>query len=95
MDSVDVTLADFDQTWAELETKATVLHQALKTLRLALRPLLSGDVKQPYHGWDDASIRALLPPQPDNLIQIINELEQVLQPDLSFLETQPDKLLRS
>jgi hypothetical protein len=95
MDSVDVTLADFDQTWAELETKAPNLHEALKPLRLALRPLLTGDVKQPYHGWDDGSIRALLPSVPDNLSQIINELERVLKPDLSFLKNQPDSVRSS
>ena len=95
MDSVNVTLADFDQTWAELETKALHLHEALKPLRLALRPLLTGDVKQPYHGWDDGSIRALLPSVPDNLSQIINELERVLKPDLSFLKNQPDSVSSS
>jgi hypothetical protein len=95
MDSVDVTLADFDQTWAELETSSPHLHEALKPLRLALRPLLTGDLKQPYHGWDDGSIRALLPSVPDNLSQIINELERVLKPDLSFLKNQPDSVSKS
>jgi hypothetical protein len=93
--SVDVTLADFDQTWAELETKAPSLHEALKSLRFALRPLLSGDVKQPYHGWDDASIRALISEQPNDLSEIEDELERVLQPDLSFLENQPDTITAS
>jgi hypothetical protein len=90
MDSVDVTLTDFDQVWAELEAKSEDLHEALKPLRLALRPLLTGELKQPYHGWDDASIRVILPQKPDNLSQIINELEVLLQPDLSFLSNQPD-----
>ncbi len=95
MVAVDVTLADFDQTWAELEMKAPDLHEALKPLRLALRPLLTGVVKQPYHGWDDASIRALLPAHPDNLSQIINELETILKPDLGFLKNQPDSVTSS
>ena len=90
MDSVDVTLTDFDQVWAELEAKSEDLHEALKPLRLALRPILTGELKQPYHGWDDASIRVILPQKPDNLSQIINELEVLLQPDLSFLSNQPD-----
>jgi hypothetical protein len=92
MDSVTVTLADFDQVWGELEAKAPELHEVLKPLRLALRPLLTGELKQPYHGWDDAGIRALLPQKPDNLTEIISELETILQPDLSFLEEQPDSV---
>jgi hypothetical protein len=92
MDSVTVTLADFDQTWAELEAKSPELHESLKILRLALRPLLSGELKQPYHGWDDAGIRAILPHKPDNLREIITELEIILQPDLKFLEEQPDSI---
>jgi len=95
MESVSVTLADFDQVWGELEMKAPSLHKALKPLRLALRPLLTGDVKQPYHGWDDAGIRALLPQKPDNLAFIIDELETILQPDLSFLNQQADRITAS
>ena len=92
MDSVTVTVQDFDQSWAELETKAPDLHEALKPLRLALRPLLTGELKQPHHGWDDAAIRALLPQKPVNLDEIIDELETILQPDLSFLKEQADSL---
>ncbi len=92
MDSITVTLSDFDQTWAELETKAPDLHEALKPLRLALRPLLAGETKQPYHGWDDAGIRALLPQKPDNLAEIISELEATLKPDLTFLHEQADSI---
>lgn len=92
MNSVNVTLADFDQVWAQLEELAPHLHEQLKPLRLALRPLLTGSVKQPYHGWDDAGIRALLPEKPANLNEIISSVEQVLEPDLSFLEERPDSI---
>lgn len=95
MDSVAMSLADFDQVWAELEAKAPHLHEQLKPLRLALRPLLSGELKQPYHGWDDAGIRAILPHKSDNLTQIIAELERVLEPDFSFLEQTPDSITAS
>jgi len=90
MDSVSVTLPDFDQVWGELEVKAPHLHEQLKSLRLALRPLLTGEVKQPFHGWDDAGVRALLPEKPCSLDEIISELEEALQPDLSFLEQSSD-----
>jgi hypothetical protein len=92
MESVAVTLADFDQVWGELEVKAPHLHEQLKPLRLALRPLLTGEVEQPFHGWDDAGVRALLPEKPSNLDAIIPELEEVLQPDLSFLEESSDSV---
>ncbi|HEY9601245.1 MAG TPA: bifunctional DNA primase/polymerase [Allocoleopsis sp.] len=92
MDSVTVTLADFDRVWGELEAKAPELHEVLKPLRLVLRPLLTGELKQPYHGLDDAGIRALLREKPSNLDAIIAELETILQPDLSFLEEQPDSV---
>lgn len=92
MDSVTVTLADFDQAWAELEGKAPHLHEQLKSLRLALRPLLTGDLKQPYHGWDDAGVRALLPEKPSSLDLIISEVEQALEPDFSFLKESSDSV---
>lgn len=92
MDSITVTPSDFDQTWAEMETKAPNRHEELKPFRLAPRPLLTGETKQPYHGWDDAGIRALLPQKPDNLVEIISELEATLQSDLSFLNQQADTI---
>jgi hypothetical protein len=95
MNEVTASLSDFDQVWAELEAKAPGLHETLKPLRLALRPLLTGELKQPYHGWDDGAIRTLLPQVPDNLCQMIDVLEEILQPDLSFLEQQPDSICAS
>jgi hypothetical protein len=70
----------------DLESIAPDLHEQFKLLRLALRPFLTGELKQPYHGWDDAAIRALLPEKPDNLSEMITSLGALLQPDLSFLE---------
>jgi hypothetical protein len=58
---VPLTLEDFDRTWAKLEEESDSLYKTFKGVRLALRPLLTGKAKQPYHGWDDAAIRALLP----------------------------------
>jgi len=86
MDEIPVSLEEFDRTWAELESIAPDLHEQFKLLRLALRPFLTGELKQPYHGWDDAAIRALLPEKPNNLSEMITSLGALLQPDLSFLE---------
>ena len=92
MESVTVALADFDQVWAEMESKAPHLHDQLKPLRLALRPLLTGETKQPFHGWDDSGVKALLPVKASNLDAIIYELEEVLKPDLDFLKETPDSI---
>jgi hypothetical protein len=92
MDEIPVSLEEFDRTWAELESKTPDLHEQLKLLRLALRPFLTGELKQPYHGWDDAAIRALLPEKPDNLSEVIASLDALLQPDLSFLEQKAEFL---
>jgi hypothetical protein len=86
MDEISISLEEFDRTWAELESIAPDLHEQFKPLRLALRPFLTGELKQPYHGWDDAAIRALLPEKPNNLSEMITSLGALLQPDLSFLE---------
>jgi hypothetical protein len=81
-----VELPDFDSVMGELESVAPQLHETLKPLRSALRPLLNQDLKPPSrYGWDDAAIRALLPAIP-NLEQLIENLSEVLQPNLSFLE---------
>jgi len=92
MDEIPVSLEEFDRTWAELESIAPDLHEQLKLLRLALRPFLTGELKQPYHGWDDAAIRALLPEKPDNLSEVIASLDALLQPDLGFLEQKAEFL---
>ncbi|HEY9833962.1 MAG TPA: bifunctional DNA primase/polymerase [Stenomitos sp.] len=92
MDSITVALGDFDQVWGEMESKTPDLHEQLKPLRMALRPLLTGEAKQPFHGWDDSGVRALLPEKPSNLDAIITELEEVLQPNLDFLEETPDSI---
>ncbi|MBD2124897.1 hypothetical protein NDI39_27465 [Microcoleus sp. ZQ-A2] len=95
-----VGLQDFDRTFAELESKAPDLHELLKPQRLALRSLLTGEVKQPYHGFDDAAIRNLLPNlSPENseelieiVVEIVEKLRETLTPDLDFLNNDPDSI---
>ncbi|MBD2028262.1 DNA primase, partial [Leptolyngbya sp. FACHB-711] len=95
-----VSLQDFDRTFAELESKAPDLHELLKPQRLALRSLLTGEVKQPYHGFDDAAIRNLLPNlSPENseelieiVAEIVEKLRETLTPDLDFLNNDPDSI---
>jgi len=86
MDSVNVTLPDFEQVMGYMESKLPDLCDSLRPLRLALRPLLNKEIKAPHHGFDDAAIRALLPNPPDDLLNIIKKLEATLKPDLSLLD---------
>lgn len=91
MDIIEVRLEDFEQVWGELEQKSRLLHEQLKTLRLALRALLIGEVKPTSrYGFDDKAIRSLLPAAPNNLDKIISDLLTLLKPDLSFLNDQPE-----
>jgi hypothetical protein len=92
MESVTATLADFERIMGELERKAPELHSLLKPLALALKPLFNQQLKPPSrYGFDDAAIRALLPEKPENLTQIIQQLEAILQPDFNFIH-QPDRI---
>jgi hypothetical protein len=92
MESVTATLADFERVMGELERIAPELHSLLKPLALALKPLFNQQLKPPSrYGFDDASIRALLPEKPENLTQIIQQLEVILQPDFDFIH-QPDSI---
>ncbi|MEW5860128.1 MAG: hypothetical protein AB1861_22540, partial [Cyanobacteriota bacterium] len=86
MTSVSVTLPDFEQVMGYVESKLPDIYESLKPLRLKLRPLLNGETKARHHGFDDAAIRALLPNPPDDLLNIIKELEAALKPDLSLLD---------
>lgn len=92
MESVTATLADFERVMGELASIAPELDSLLKPLALALKPLFNQLLLPPSrYGFDDASIRALLPEKPENLTQIIQQLETILQPDFDFIH-QPDSI---
>jgi hypothetical protein len=92
MESVTATLTDFERVMGEVERIAPQLHSLLKPLVLALTPLFNQQIKPPSrYGFDDASIRALLPEKPENLTEIIQQLEVILQPDFDFIH-QPDSI---
>jgi hypothetical protein len=92
MESVTATLADFERVMGKLATIAPGLHSLLKPLALALEPLFNQQLKpDSRYGFDDAAIRALLPQKPENLTQIIQQLEVILKPDFGFIR-QPDSI---
>jgi len=93
---IEASLADFDQVFAELESKLSDVHDALKPLRLALRPILAGTVKvtqETYHGWDDATLRDILGNIPDSLQDTINQLESI-QPNFEEILEEPDSFTK-
>lgn len=92
VDVIPVTKLDLDQTVGELiAAKVPQAFFVLKEVLTVLRTLLEGKITpQSRYGLDDAAIRKTLPPKPENLTQLINELEVELAPDLSFLAESSD-----
>lgn len=104
---VEAHLADFDQMFAEIESKLPDVHAALKPLRLALRPILAGEIpptRETYHGWNDAALRGVLrefrellfdkESESDILPEIIAQLKS-LQPDLAEILQEPDSFSKA
>ena len=88
MKTVTVSLNDFQQVMDELESKLPEIHAALRPLRVILRNLLKEEIKPTSrYGFDDAGVRVLLPNKPENLADMINQIETALVPDLNFLES--------
>ena len=74
---IQAQLSDFDQVWAELESGLPDVHEQLKTVRLALRAILTGEIKtsrETLHGFGDTAIREALGEVPENLADIIDKL---------------------
>ncbi len=85
MDSIAVKIADFEKVMGVLENELPTLHELLTPMRTRLRDILTGKIKAPYYGFDDAAIRDLLPALPKDLTEIIEQLYSVLRPDFSIL----------
>ncbi|MHC5675119.1 PriCT-2 domain-containing protein [Nostoc sp.] len=83
--SLDVNLGDFETTMAKLLLLEPNLLSQLQPALLILHQLFSQQLKpNDRYGFDDASIRALLPPFPTGLD--IEAIRQTVEPDLTFLE---------
>lgn len=101
---IEVNLAEFDKTFAELESKLPDIHTVLKPLRLALRPILAGEIaptQQTYYGWNDGLIREALADFREQLFSadgtnnefIIPEFFdrlKTISPDLEKILAEPD-----
>ncbi|MHC5932153.1 MAG: PriCT-2 domain-containing protein, partial [Nostoc sp.] len=83
--SVDVNRGDFETTVGKLLLLEPNLLSQLQPALLVLHQLLTQQLKpNDRYGFDDASIRALLPPFPTGLD--IEAIRQASEPDLTFLE---------
>ncbi|QLE60007.1 PriCT-2 domain-containing protein [Nostoc sp. TCL26-01] len=83
--SLQVNLADFQKTLGQLLLLEPSLLVQLQPVIQALHPLFTQDIESPdRYGFNDASVRAILPPFPTDLD--IEAVRQALQPDLKFLE---------
>ncbi|OYD99926.1 PriCT-2 domain-containing protein [Nostoc sp. 'Peltigera membranacea cyanobiont' 232] len=83
--NVDVNLGDFETTVGKLLLLEPNLLSQLQPALLVLHQLLTQQIKPTdRYGFDDASIRALLPPFPTGLD--IEAIQQTVEPDLTFLE---------
>ena len=84
--TVKAKLRDFDGLFGDLEQKDPILHEALKPLRLALRPLLNGELKTNKYGLNTSSILEILGAHPENILEIINALEKIVASSIVFEE---------
>lgn len=82
INSVAAQLSDIDQVIAELAVYYPKVNAQLINLWMILRQCLNGEIKQPFHGWNDAAVRELLPEPPDNLDEIISIATETLYPNL-------------
>ena len=82
--SISVAATDVTQAIADLAIASPKLFDALRPLLIALYPYLSGENKQPYHGWKHEFIKEVLP-------QVDVDIDALR----SLLEADFDELLNS
>ncbi|MBK1990175.1 hypothetical protein A0J48_022050 [Sphaerospermopsis aphanizomenoides BCCUSP55] len=82
VNTITANLRDIDQVIAELITNSPEISLQLQPMWAVLRECVTGDIQQPYYGWNDAGVRGMLGKAPKNLDEIITEVMQILQPDL-------------
>ena len=85
---VQASLNDFDGVMAKLELEDEDVFNQLKPLRQALRPLLSGDEKLPYHGLGTSELLSLL----SDTAKEIKALEVDLNLDAQSIFAEPDSI---
>ena len=82
VNTITANLRDIDRLMAELMTNSPEISLQLQPMWAILRECITGDIQQPYYGWNDAGVRGMLGKPPENLDEIITKAIEVLQPDL-------------
>jgi hypothetical protein len=82
VNTITANLRDIDRVMAELMTNSPEISLQLQPMWAVLRQCITGDIQQPYYGWNDADVRRMLSKPPENLDAIITKAIEVLQPDL-------------
>ncbi|BAZ71355.1 hypothetical protein NIES4106_61520 (plasmid) [Fischerella sp. NIES-4106] len=95
IDVTEVTLADFDRTLMDFQSKLPEVWEQIKTLILPLRSILSGEseiTQETYHGWSDQALRSILGKIDPEIIEeaIANLTENA--PDLKTLIRETDSV---
>ncbi|MBD2772517.1 hypothetical protein [Iningainema tapete] len=83
--SIAASLLDLNQVIAELAIHYPEINIQLQPLWMVLRYCLTGEIKQPLHGWNDAAVREMLGYPPENLDEIITQAMSILNPNLNSL----------
>ena len=94
VDFTQVSLSDFDYTMMEVQTKLPQIYDQIKNLIILIRTLLTGEIpltQETYHGYSDEMVRQYLGEIPDNLPEIINQLETIA-PNIEDLVLEPDSV---
>ncbi|MCC5633974.1 PriCT-2 domain-containing protein [Nostoc sphaeroides CHAB 2801] len=94
VDFTEVNLSDFDYTMMEVQTKLPQIYDKIQNLILPVRELLTGEIpltQETYHGYSDEMVRQYLGEIPDNLPQIINQLETIA-PNIEELVQEADSV---
>ncbi len=94
VDFTEVSLSDFDYTMMEIQAKLPQIYDQIKNLIILIRSLLTGEIpprQETYHGYSDEMVRQYLGEIPDNLPEIINQLETIA-PNIEDLVQEPDSV---
>jgi len=93
VENVSVSRQDFDRTMMDLQSKAPEIYEQIKGV-LGVRSLLTGEIpitQETYHGYSDNVVRQYLGEIPENLSELIAEVE-ALRPNIEDLIEEADSV---
>ncbi len=93
VETVSVSWQDFDRAMMDLQSKAPEIYEQIKGV-LGVRSLLTGEIpitQETYHGYSDNVVRQYLGEIPENLSELIAEVE-ALRPNIEDLIEEADSV---